>query len=180
MEDENRNIALSDNFVASKIYLIRNKRVMFDKDLAELYEVETRALNQAVSRNLERFPEEFMFQLSQPEFEILKSQIVTSSWGGTRKLPYAFTEQGVAMLSSVLRSKKAIQVNIQIMMVFTKVREMLVDTLTLQLDIEEIKKKLISQDKNIELIFNYLDELMEKQKKPEPRRIIGYKRHDEE
>jgi hypothetical protein len=180
MEDENKNIALSDNFVARKIYLIRNKRVMLDKDLAELYEVETRALNQAVSRNLERFPEEFMFQLSQPEFEILKSQIVTSSWGGTRKLPYAFTEQGVAMLSSVLRSKKAIQVNIQIMMVFTKVREMLVDTLTLQLDIEEIKKKLISQDKNIELIFNYLDELMEKQKKPEPRRIIGYKRHDEE
>jgi len=178
MENKNTSIALSDNFVASKIYLIRDKRVMLDKDLAELYEVETRALNQAVSRNLERFPAEFMFQLSEIEFEILKSQIVTSSWGGTRKLPYVFTEQGVAMLSSVLRSKKAIQVNIQIMMVFTKVREMLVDTLTLQLDIEDIKKKLISHNKNIELIFNYLDELMEKQKNPEPRRIIGYKRYD--
>lgn len=116
-----------------------------------------------------------MFQLTQTEFEILISQIVTSSWGGTRKLPYAFTEQGVAMLSSVLRSQKAIQVNIQIMIVFTKVREMLVDTLGIKLEIEEIKKKLKNQDKNIELVFNYLDELMEKQDKPEPRKQIGYK-----
>jgi len=179
MENENQNIALSDNFVASKIYLIRDKRVMLDKDLAELYDVETRSLNQAVSRNLERFPEEFMFQLSPVEFEILKSQIVTSSWGGTRKLPYAFTEQGVAMLSSVLRSKKAIQVNIQIMMVFTKVREMLVDTLSLQLDIADIKKKIESHDKNIELVFNYLDELMEKQENPKPRKRIGFKASEE-
>ncbi len=103
--------------------------------------------------------------MTSTEFEILKSQIVTSSRGGTRKLPYAFTEQGVAMLSSVLRSKKAIQVNIQIMVVFTKIRKMLVDTLHLKLDIEEIKKKLENQDKNIELVFNYLDELIEKQKK---------------
>ncbi len=148
---------------------------MLDRDLAELYEVETRALNQAVSRNKERFPEAFMFQLSQQEFEILKSQFVTSSWGGTRKLPFAFTEQGVAMLSSVLRSKKAIQVNIQIMMIFTKVREMLVDTLSLRLDVENIKRKLENQDKNIELVFNYLDELMEKQENPKPRKQIGYK-----
>ena len=98
-----------------------------------------------------------------------------SCWGGTRKLPYVFTEQGVAMLSSVLRSKKAIQVNIQIMIIFTKVREMLVDTLSLKIDIEEIKKKLENQDKNIELVFNYLDELMAKQEKPEPRTQIGYK-----
>jgi len=175
MEKENQQIILSDNLVASKIYLIRDKRVMLDKDLAELYEVETRALNQAVNRNIKRFPEIFMFQLTQTEFEILKSQIVTSSWGGTRKLPYIFTEQGVAMLSSVLRSKKAIQVNIQIMMVFTKVREMLVDTLHLKLDIEEIKKKLENQDKNIELVFNYLDELIEKQENPQPRKQIGYK-----
>lgn len=180
MENENQPTSLSENLVASKIYLIREQRVMLDKDLAELYEVETRALNQAVSRNRERFPEMFMFQLTQTEFEILKSQIVTSSWGGTRKLPYAFTEQGVAMLSSVLRSKKAIQVNIQIMMVFTKVREMLVDTLNLKLDIEEIKKKLANQDKNIELVFNYLDELIEKQENPEPRRQIGYKRNNED
>lgn len=148
---------------------------MLDRDLAELYEVETRALNQAVSRNLERFPEIFMFQLTQQEFDNLKSQIVTSSWGGTRKLPYVFTEQGVAMLSSVLRSKKAIQVNIQIMMVFTKVREMLVDTFNLALDIEDIKRKLENQNKSIELVFSYLDELMEKQEDTKPRKKIGYK-----
>ena len=175
MTEKQQGITISENLVATKIYLIRDKRVMLDKDLADLYEVETRALNQAVSRNIERFPEVFMFQLNQQEFEILKSQFVTSSRGGTRKLPYAFTEQGVAMLSSVLRSKKAIQVNIQIMLVFTKVREMLVDTISLRLDIEVIKKKLENQDKNIELVFNYLDELMEKQENPKPRKQIGYK-----
>lgn len=175
MTEKEQGITISENLVANKIYLIRDKRVMLDKDLADLYEVETRALNQAVSRNTERFPEAFMFQLNQQEFEILKSQFVTSSWGGTRKLPYAFTEQGVAMLSSVLRSKKAIQVNIQIMLVFTKVREMLVDTLNLRLDIDVIKKKLENQDKNIELVFNYLDELMEKHENPKPRKQIGYK-----
>lgn len=148
---------------------------MLDKDLAELYEVETRALNQAVSRNIERFPDMFMFQLTQNEFEILKSQFVISSWGGTRKLPFAFTEQGVAMLSSVLKSKKAIQVNIKIMMIFTKIREVLLDTLGLKLDIENIKKKLENQDKNIELVFSYLDELIEKQENPKPRKQIGYK-----
>ncbi|MCP4354543.1 MAG: ORF6N domain-containing protein [Proteobacteria bacterium] len=179
MTEEKHEITLSENLVANKIFLIRDKRVMLDRDLAELYEVETRALNQAVSRNIERFPEAFMFQLNQQEFEILKSQFVTSSWGGTRKLPYVFTEQGVAMLSSVLRSKKAIQVNIQIMMVFTKVREMLVDNLSLKLDIEDIKKKLDSQDKNIELVFTYLDELMEKQDNPQPRKQIGFKKDNE-
>ena len=170
----NDKITIPDEVVMTKIFIIRGQKVMLDRDLAELYEVETRVLNQAVNRNIERFPEIFMFQLTQTEFEILISQIVISSWGGTRKLPYAFTEQGVAMLSSVLRSKKAIQVNIQIMIVFTKVREMLVDTLHLKLDIQEIKKKLENQDKNIELVFSYLDELMEKHENPEPRKKIGY------
>jgi len=179
MAEQKQIVTISENLVANKIYLIRDKRVMLDKDLAELYEVETRVLNQAVSRNIERFPEAFMFQLNQLEFEILKSQFVTSSWGGTRKLPFVFTEQGVAMLSSVLRSKKAIQVNIQIMMVFTKVREMLVDTISLKLDIEELKRKLENQDKNIELVFNYLDELMEKQENPKPRKQIGFKSSQE-
>jgi hypothetical protein len=179
MTKKNQPATISENLVANKIYLIREKRVMLDKDLAELYEVETRALNQAVSRNIERFPEAFMFQLNQQEFEILKSQIVTSSWGGIRKFSYAFTEQGVAMLSSVLRSKKAIQVNIQIMLVFTKVREILMDTINLKLDIEVIKKKLENQDKNIELVFNYLDELMEKQENPKPRKQIGFKNFHE-
>ena len=171
---------LSENLVASKIYFIRDKRVMLDRDLAELYEVETKVLNQAVRRNIERFPEVFLFQLTPEDFENLKSQIVTSSWVGTRKLPYAITEQGVAMLSSVLRSKKAIQVNIQIMLVFSKVREILLDTLNLKLDIEEIKKRLSNQDKNIELVFTYLDELIEKQENPPPRKRIGYQIQSEE
>ena len=179
MKNEDQQISLSENLIVNKIYSIRGQRVMLDKDLAELYEVETRVLNQAVSRNIERFPKAFMFQLSSIEFEILKSQFVTSSWGGTRKLPNVFTEQGVAMLSSVLRSKKAIQVNIQIMMIFTKVREVLIDSFNLKLDIEEIKKKLANHDKNIELVFNYLDELIEKQTKQEPSKSIGFKRKNE-
>ena len=148
---------------------------MLDRDLAELYEVETRVLNQAVNRNIERFPEEFMFQLNSEEFEILKSQIVISSCGGTRKMPFAFTEYGVAMLSSVLRSKRAIQVNIQIMLVFSKIREMLLDTLSMKLDIEEIKRRLNNQDKNLELVFTYLDELIEKREPAASRKPIGFK-----
>jgi len=137
-------------------------------------------LNQSVRRNIERFPDAFMFQLTSSEFEILKSQIVTSSWGGTRKLPFAFTEQGVAMLSSVLRSKKAIQVNIQIMLVFSKVRELFVDSRKLKLDIEEIKRRLANQDKYLELVFTYLDELIEKQRSPPPLKQIAYKRKSKE
>ena len=114
--------------IQNLIYVIRGQRVMLDRDLARLYEVETRALNQAVKRNIERFPENFMFQLTKEEFEELRpiSQIVISAKGGGRqKLPYVFTEQGVAMLSSVLRSKKAIQTNIQIMNTFVKMRQCL-------------------------------------------------------
>ena len=99
--------------IQNMIYEIRGYKVMLDSDLATLYEVETRTLNQAVKRNIDRFPNDFMFQLTKDEFKNLKSQIVTSSWGGARKLPYAFTEQGVAMLSGVLKSKKAIEANIQ-------------------------------------------------------------------
>jgi hypothetical protein len=139
----------------------------------QLYEVEIKVLNQAVSRNIERFPEEFMFQLSPEEFEILKSQIVTSSWGGTRKKTFAFT--CVAMISSVIRSKRAKQVNIQIMLVFSKIREMLLDTLSLKLDIEEIKKRLNNQDKNLEHVFFYLDDLIVKKENPASKRPIGFK-----
>ena len=98
MENEKQQIIVAENLVAGKIYNIRDRRVILDRDLAELYEVETKVLNQSVRRNIERFPDVFMFQLTSSEFKILKSQIVTSSWGGTRKLPFAFTEQGVAML----------------------------------------------------------------------------------
>jgi hypothetical protein len=172
-------VGLPDEFVKEKIYVVRDKKIMLDMDLAKLYGVETKVLKQAVRRNIDRFPDDFMFEISNEEFTILRSQFVTSSWGGLRYVPMAFTEQGVAMLSSVINSKKAIQVNIQIMRVFTRIREMLSDTLSLKLEIEEIKKKLENQDKNIELVFTYLDELIEKQENPNSRSIVGFKRKDE-
>ena len=151
---------------------------MLDKDLAQLYNVETKQLKRQVRRNIERFPEDFMFELTELEFENLRCQNGTSSWGGTRFIPMAFTEQGVAMLSSVLNSPTAIKVNIQIIRVFTKIREVLTDTLSLKLEIEEIKKKLSNQSKNIELVFNYLDELIDKKENAVPRKEIGYKPKD--
>ena len=148
---------------------------MLDEDLAELYGVTTGNLNKAVSRNRARFPDDFMFQLTKEEFDNLFFQTGISSWGGRRKPPYAFTEQGVAMLSGILHSERAITVNIQIMRVFTKVREILMDNLSIRLEIEQIKKTPLNQDKNIELVFSYLDELMEKHDNPKPRKVIGFK-----
>lgn len=170
----NKKISIPDEVITSKIYLIRGQKVMLDRDLAELYGVTTGNLNKAVGRNIKRFPDDFMFELNQKEFDTLRSQFDTSKWGGTRKPPKAFTEQGVAMLSGVLNSDRAIAVNIQIIRVFTKIREVLTDTLNLKLEIEEIKKKLSNQSKNIELVFSYLDELIEK--KESPRKQIGYKK----
>lgn len=147
------------------IYMIRGRKVMLDSDLAELYGVQTKVLLQAVKRNIERFPADFMFQLSASEFKILRSQIVTSSWGGRRYAPYAFTEQGVAMLSSVLRSKRAIEINIAIMRVFVRLREVLADNAAL-------RKKLEEHDDKIKYIFNILGQMLQnkgKRKKP-----IGY------
>jgi hypothetical protein len=167
---------IPDDVVINKIYFIRNQKVMLDRDLAELYSVETKRLNEQVKRNLSRFPEDFMFQLSEIEFQNLKSQFATSSWGGIRKLPYVFTEHGVLMLSSILNSEKAIQTNIQIIRIFTKIRQMLVDTTELSLDVEKIKKKIDNQGKNIELVFQYLDELLEKKDTKKEREKIGYKK----
>ena len=169
---------IPDDLISSKIYLIRGMKVILDSDLAILYQVETKALKQAVRRNIERFPEDFMFELSNQEFTILRSQSVTSSWGGSRYSPMAFTEQGVAMLSSVLRSDRAIMMNIQIMRVFTRVRELLMDNLNLRIEIDEIKNQLTNHDKNIELVFSYLDELIQQHEDPKPRKAIGYKRYD--
>ncbi len=174
VKNENQ-IVLPDELISNKIYLIRNKKVMLDRDLADLYGVLTGNLNKAVKRNIKRFPGDFMFRLTKEEFDNLIFQFGTSSWGGTRRLPYAFTEQGVAMLSGILNSDRAINVNIQIMRIFTKIREMLTDNLSLKLEIEEIKKKIKNQDKNIELVFSYLDELIEKQENPKPRKQIGFK-----
>jgi hypothetical protein len=149
-------IAIPDEVVMSKIYVIRNVKVMLDRDLAELYRVETRRLNEQVKRNIERFPEDFMFQLTQEELNNLKSQIATSSWGGRRTLPYAFTEHGVLMLSSILNSDLAIKVNIQIMRVYTKIRNMLATHKDLLMKFEKFEKKLIDHDDKIMLLLEYL------------------------
>ncbi len=172
---ENEESIIPDEIISNKIYLIRNQKVMLDRDLAELYQVETKQLKRQVRRNIERFPEDFMFKLTQLEHENLRSQFGTSSWGGTRYLPSVFTEQGVAMLSSVLNSDRAIAVNIKIIRIFTKMRDLLSDNLSLRLEIEDIKKKVNNHDKNIELVFSYLDELIEKKENPEVRSKIGYK-----
>lgn len=170
------NLIIPEKTITDKIYIIRNQKVMLDRDLAALYGVETRVLNQAVKRNIGRFPEDFMFVVSKVEFDNLISQIVTSSWGGTRKIPFAFTEHGVMMLSSVLKSDKAIQTNIQIMRTFTKVKQMLLDTSEIKINIVQIQKKLENHDKNIELVFSYLEKLNEKKQGEKPRVKIGYKK----
>jgi hypothetical protein len=147
------------------IYLIRGRKVLLDEDLAGLYGVETRVLNQAVSRNMERFPADFMFRLSATEFTDLKSQFVTSSWGGRRKAPRAFTEQGVAMLSSVLRSARAVSVNIAIMRAFVQLRETLADNAALRRKIEQ-------HDEQIKQLFVILHRMLEGPK--EPQRPFGF------
>jgi len=173
-ESENK-IMIPEEVIMSKIFIIRDQKVMIDKDLSELYEVETKVLKQAVKRNIDIFPEHFMFELTEEEFRNLRSQTVTSSWGGQRYLPYVFTEHGVLQLANILRSKRARQMSIRIIEVFVKMRELLVENLSLRLEVEAIKKKLTNQDKSIELVFSYLDELIEKQENPKPRKQIGFK-----
>jgi hypothetical protein len=160
--------------IEKAILLLHGQKVMLDADLAELYGVETKVLVQAVKRNLERFPEDFMFQLSQEEFAILRSQIVTSSdWGGRRYRPYAFTEQGVAMLSSVLRSRRAIHVNIEIMRAFIHLRQMLASHVELARKLDALEKKYDAQFKQV---FEAIRQLMTP---PEPkRRPIGFRKGD--
>jgi len=145
--------------ITGKIYLIRKQKVMLDMDLAELYGVETRTLVQAIKRNIDRFPSDFMFQVSKEEFASLRSQFVISKGkGGRRYPPYAFTEQGVAMLSSVLNSKRAIQVNIQIMRAFTQLRQMLLTHKDLKKKIEAMEKK---YDKQFKIVFEAIKQLLE-------------------
>ena len=172
-----RKLLVSDEFLISKIYVIRSQKVMLDKDLAELYGVTTGNLNKAVQRNLLRFPEDFMFQLNDKEFKNLMFQNGISSWGGTRKKPSAFTEQGVSMLSSVLNSDRAILMNIHIIRVFTKMRELLLTHKDILLKLEQLEKKVVRQDDDIKLIFNYLKELLTPPS--EPRLQIGFKRKTE-
>jgi len=155
--------------IQNSIYLIRKQKVMLDKDLAALYGVETKALIQAVKRNMERFPYDFTYQLTDKEFAILRSQIVTSSWGGRRYKPYVFTEQGVAMLSSVLRSKRAIEVNIAIMRTFVKLREILASNELLRQKIESMESK---YDEQFQQIFAVLKNMLTEEVRP--KRQIGY------
>ena len=150
--------AISVEMIATKILLIRGKRVMLDRDLANLYEVDTSQLTRQVKRNLDRFPDDFMFQLTKDEFQNLMCQIGISSWGGTRKLPFAFTEQGVAMLSGVLHSKRAIRVNIQIMRAFIQLKRMLLTNTNLRRKIEEMEKK---YDKQFLIVFKAIKKLLE-------------------
>tara|TARA_B100000614_G_C14548131_1_gene492881 strand:- start:1901 stop:2422 length:522 start_codon:yes stop_codon:yes gene_type:complete len=162
--------------ITGKIYTIRGIKVMLDRDLASLYEVETRVLNQAVKRHMKRFPDDFMFQLTQQEFKNLKSQFVTSSWGGVRKMPHAFTEQGVAMLSGILNSDRAIEVNIQIMRTFTQLRHSLLETQDLRLAVEELRKDLKAlnrkTDDKFKVVFSVLDKLIKEDDKPKKK--IGF------
>jgi hypothetical protein len=151
---------------------------MLDRDLAKLYSIETKRLKEQVKRNISRFPEDFMFELSKEEFANWRSQIATSNSDkiGLRYAPMAFKEHGVLMLLSVLNSDKAIQTNIQIMRIFSKVSQMLLDTTEIRLDIAQMQKKLKNHDKNIELVFSYLDELNDKNENEKPRTKIGYKK----
>jgi hypothetical protein len=157
--------------IERRVLLIRGHRVMLSTDLAHLYAVEPRILMQAVKRNRERFPADFMFQLTEQEFDRLKSQIVISSWGGLRRAyPYAFTEQGVAMLSSVLRSKRAMQMNIEIMRAFVQLREMIASNKGLARRLNELENK---YDGQFRVVFEAIRELMAE---PEPKsRRIGFK-----
>jgi hypothetical protein len=168
---------LPDEVLLNKIYMIRGQKVMLDRDLAELYGVETKRLKEQVKRNIERFPDDFMFELSDLEFNNWRSQIATSNSDkmGLRYKPFCFTEHGVLMLSSVLNSPKAIQVNIQIMRVFTHIRQSLADNTELRLLIEELRKKTDNNTKNIEVVFQYFDELLDKKETEKPRTQIGYK-----
>lgn len=167
-----------DEMIISKIYFIREQKVMLDEDLAELYQVETKRLNEQVKRNIDRFPTDFMFQLSQKEFTNLKSQFATSSWGGRRKPPFAFTEQGVSMLSGVLNSPVAIQVHIQIIRIFTKMRELLLTNKDILLKLEQLEKDVKTNKQDIAMIFEALKQLLNPSQPK--RRMIGFKRHDEE
>jgi hypothetical protein len=148
-----------EEIILQKIFYIREHKVMLDNDLAELYGVSTKVLKQAVKRNMKRFPEDFMFILNKEEFYNLRSHFVTSSWGGARYLPMAFTEQGVAMLSSILNSDRAISVNIQIIRIFVKIRTMIQTSHEIILKLDSLESKLGEHDQTISIIFEYLKEL---------------------
>ncbi|TJZ61985.1 ORF6N domain-containing protein [Sphingobacterium olei] len=176
MAKKEQQIIHPDGILANKIYLLRRENVMLDRDLADLYDVTARRLREQVRRNIEKFPEHFMFQLTKEEVEIMVSQNAIPSrqhLGGA--LPYAFTEHGVLMLSNVLKSDLATKMSIKLIEIFVQLRRSLNSYSELRLEIEHIKKKLNNQDKNMEVVFHYLDELADKKQQPETeRKRIGY------
>lgn len=178
MEKKELQALVAEQKILNKIYAVRGERVMLDQDIAEMYGVETKQLKRQVKRNIERFPKDFMFELTMKEFENLRCQIGSSSWGGTRYKPMAFTEQGVAMLSSILNSKTAIEVNIRIIRVFTKMREFALTHKEILLQLSRLEKEVKSNSKDIDNIFTVLKELIEKNSKPLPRSKIGFKHYD--
>lgn len=173
MAKQNPVTRIVEEKIINKIYLIRGMKVMLDFELSELYETETKQLKRQVRRNIERFPKDFMFELTTKEFADLRSQFGTSGWGGTRYTPMAFTEQGVAMLSSVLNSSTAIKVNIQIIRVFTRMKEMVLTNKDILLKLEQLEKKVSGHDQNMQMIFEALKQLLNPPQ--EPRKRIGFK-----
>ncbi len=163
--------------IANKILIIRKQRVILDRDLADLYDVETKTLKRNVRRHIDRFPKDFMFELSQEEFDNLRYQFDTSSWGGTRYLPMVFTEQGVAMLSSVLNSEKAIEINILIIRAFVRLRELLSSNKELTLRIAQVESDISSQGKTLNQVITLLNDLLNRPKSETKQ--IGFKIPDE-
>ena len=178
MTKKKTDITIPDEIVISKIFIVRGKKVMIDTDLAELYAVPTKRLNEQVKRNMKRFPEDFMFQLNQEEKQgLIESHTHLNKLKYSPNLPFAFTEHGAVMLASVLNSERAIEVNVQIVRIFTRMREMLLTHKDILLKLEKLERKEVQQDGDIKLIFKYLKELLNPQ--TEPMRKIGFKHKKE-
>ena len=183
MEDQSSAIAIPEEIIFSKIFLVRNKQVILDRDLADFYQVETKQLKRAVRRNINRFPEDFMIELSLEEFQLLRSQFGTSSWGGSRYSPMAFSEHGIVMLASVLHSQKAISVNIQIVRALLKMREILNSQNIMFSRLRKVETDQIRQGEKISQIFKLLEEIGKENRKLEEhqnRKRVGFRREDEQ
>jgi hypothetical protein len=179
--EKKKSIVLADEVIMSKIYMVSGQKVMLDRDLAALYGVETKVLKQAVRRNANRFPDDFMFEMSKRELEDWRSQFVTSnnsSMMGLRYPPFCFTEQGVTMLSCILNSERAIMINIQIIRIFTRLREMITAHKDILIKLELLEKKVTDHDENIQMIFQALKQLLNPP--AAPRRRIGFRRNGED
>ena len=180
MASKEMEVLVEEHKILNRIYVIRGQKVMLDEDLAQMYNVETKRLNEQIKRNQSRFPKDFMFTLTEKEYENLKSQFATSrQWGGRRKLPHVSTEQGVAMLSSVLNSEVAIAVNIRVIRVFTKLREYALTHKDILVKLAQLENEVKGNSRDIENIFTVLKELIEKDQRPNPRNRIGFRRTDE-